>query len=120
MRQKYATKDFNMNLIDKVKRRERLSLEEATALYDLDLFTLGELADERRRELHGKQTYFNINRHINPTNICKDVCKFCAYSSSRKNPNPYTMNHDEILAITYIYDMFCMNFASSKLSFKFC
>ncbi|MFA6630092.1 MAG: aminofutalosine synthase MqnE, partial [Sulfuricurvum sp.] len=52
-----------MNVIDKVKRRERLTQEEATSLYDLDLFTLGELADERRRELHGKRTYFNINRH---------------------------------------------------------
>lgn len=89
-----------MNLIDKVKNHERLSFEEAVALYDLDLFALGELADERRRALHGKQTYFNINRHINPTNICKDVCKFCAYSASRKNPNPYAMSHEEILAIT--------------------
>ena len=89
-----------MNLIDKVKNQERLSFEESVALYDLDLFALGELADERRRALHGKQTYFNINRHINPTNICKDVCKFCAYSASRKNPNPYAMSHEEILAIT--------------------
>ncbi len=89
-----------MNLIDKVKNHERLSFEESVALYDLDLFALGELADERRRALHGKQTYFNINRHINPTNICKDVCKFCAYSASRKNPNPYAMSHEEILAIT--------------------
>ncbi|MDD5053666.1 MAG: aminofutalosine synthase MqnE [Sulfuricurvum sp.] len=89
-----------MNLIEKVKQNIRLSFDEAVSLYDLDLFTLGELADERRKALHGKQTYFNINRHINPTNICKDVCKFCAYSASRKNPNPYAMSHDEILAIT--------------------
>ena len=89
-----------MNLIDKVKNHERLNFEESVALYDLDLFTLGELADERRKALHGKRTYFNINRHINPTNICKDICKFCAYSASRKNPNPYAMSHDEILAIT--------------------
>lgn len=89
-----------MDLISKVKNHERLSFDEAVALYDLDLFTLGGLADERRKALHGKQTYFNINRHINPTNICKDVCKFCAYSASRKNPNPYAMSHEEILAIT--------------------
>lgn len=100
MRQKISDKDFKMDIIEKVKRKERLTLEEATALYDLDLFTLGELADERRKALHGKQTFFNINRHINPTNICKDVCKFCAYSASRKNPKPYTMSHEEILAIT--------------------
>lgn len=89
-----------MDLISKVKNNERLNADEAVALYDLDLFTLGELADERRKALHGKRTYFNINRHINPTNVCKDICKFCAYSASRKNPNPYTMSHEEILAIT--------------------
>merc|ERR1711879_452214 len=60
---------------------------------------LASFADERRREKHGDKTYFNINRHINPTNICKDVCQFCAYSASRKNPNPYTMSHEEILKI---------------------
>jgi len=77
----------------------RYGFEEAVALYDRDLFELGEMADMLRRQLHGEKTYFNINRHINPTNICKDVCKFCAYSASRKNPNPYTMSHEEILGI---------------------
>ena len=46
-----------------------------------------------------KKTYFNINRHINPTNVCKDVCQFCAYSASRKNPDQWTMTHEEILDI---------------------
>ena len=88
-----------MNLIEKVKRRERLTQKEGEALYELDLFTLGELADEIRIEKFGKKSYFNINRHINPTNVCADVCKFCAYSSGRKNPNQYTMTHEEILEI---------------------
>ncbi|HIC11004.1 MAG TPA: aminofutalosine synthase MqnE [Campylobacterales bacterium] len=87
------------NLISKVERGEELSLNEWVKLYDLDIYTLGELADSIRKELHGNKTYFNINRHINPTNICKDICKFCAYSANRKNPNPYTMSHDEILEI---------------------
>ena len=88
-----------MGLIEKVKRRERVTQEEGEALYELDLFTLGELADEIRTERFGKKSYFNINRHINPTNVCADICKFCAYSASRKNPNQYTMTHDEILKI---------------------
>ncbi len=88
-----------MTLIEKVQSGERVDFEEALKLYDLDIFTLGKLADERRQKLHGKKTYFNINRHINPTNVCKDICKFCAYSASRKNPNPYAMSHDEILDI---------------------
>ena len=88
-----------MTLIEKVKKRVRLTQEEGEALYDLDLFTLGELADEIRQEKYGKKSYFNINRHINPTNVCADVCKFCAYSATRKNPNQYTMTHEQILEI---------------------
>jgi aminodeoxyfutalosine synthase len=77
----------------------RIDFEQALKLYDSDFFELGFMADEVRKKLHDKKTYFNINRHINPTNVCKDVCKFCAYSASRKNPNQYTMTHDEILKI---------------------
>lgn len=84
-------------IIDKLENNQRLNQEEALKLYDLDLFTLGKYANAIRRKKFGNKTYFNINRHINPTNICKDVCQFCAYSSSRKNPNPYTMSHEEIL-----------------------
>jgi aminodeoxyfutalosine synthase len=90
---------MKMNVIKKIKNNERLNLEDGLALYELDLFTLGELADTKRKALHSKKSYFNINRHINPTNICKDICKFCAYSASRKNPKPYTLSHEEILAI---------------------
>ncbi len=88
-----------MTLIEKVKNQQRLTQEEGEALYDLDLYTLGELADEIRQRRYGKRSYFNINRHINPTNVCADICKFCAYSASRKNPNQYTMSHEEILSI---------------------
>jgi len=88
-----------MDLIQKVRNAQRLTQEEGEALYELDLYTLGELADEIRREKYGKKSYFNINRHINPTNVCADICKFCAYSASRKNPNQYTMSHEQILEI---------------------
>jgi aminodeoxyfutalosine synthase len=77
----------------------RIDFNEAMKLWDMDFFELGREADEIRKERFGKKTYFNINRHINPTNICADVCKFCAYSANRKNPNPYTMTHDEIMNI---------------------
>ncbi len=88
-----------MELIEKLRNGERLSFEDGVKLYDLDLFTLAEFAHERRQKLYGNKSYFNINRHINPTNICKDICKFCAFSANRKNPNPYTMSHDEVLSI---------------------
>ena len=88
-----------MTLIEKLENNQQLTLEDGVALYDLDLFTLGKYANQRRRALHGNKVFFNVNRHINPTNICKDICKFCAFSANRKNPNPYTMSHEEILSI---------------------
>ncbi len=88
-----------MSIIEKLENNERLTLEDGVALYDLDLFTLAHYANKIRETKHGKKTYFNINRHINPTNVCKDVCQFCAYSASRKNPDQWTMTHEEILDI---------------------
>ncbi len=88
-----------MDILRKLENKERLNFEDALKLYELDLFELGTYANQIREEKHGKKTYFNINRHINPTNICKDVCQFCAYSASRKNPNQYTMTHEQILDI---------------------
>ena len=88
-----------MTLIEKVKTGVRLTQKDGEALYKLDLFSLGKLADNIRVEKFGKKSYFNINRHINPTNVCADICKFCAYSASRKNPHQYTMSHEEILEI---------------------
>jgi len=88
-----------MSIIEKLENNERLEYEDAIKLYDLDLFTLAKYANKIRENRHGKKTYFNINRHINPTNICKDVCQFCAYSASRKNPEQYTLTHEAILEI---------------------
>lgn len=88
-----------MNFTEKLENNIRLSFEDGVALYELDLFTLGHYANKQRRLRHQNKAFFNINRHINPTNICKDICKFCAFSANRKNPNPYTMSHEEILGI---------------------
>lgn len=88
-----------MDLLDRVINDdiEDLSTQELARLYDYDIFTLGLQADNIRQNLYGKKVFFNMNRHINPSNICADTCKFCAFSASRKNPNPYEMSTDEIL-----------------------
>jgi len=70
---------------------------ELSKLYEESFYTLGFAADKIRREKHQNKTFFNVNRHINPTNICEDICKFCAFSSHRKNPNPYKLDKNEIL-----------------------
>ena len=87
-----------MSIEEKLFTNHNFTLDEAVALYDMDLIELGKIASAIREEKFGRKTYYNVNRHINPTNICKDVCQFCAYSASRKNPNQYTMTHEEILA----------------------
>jgi aminodeoxyfutalosine synthase len=87
------------SIIEKIENSQRISFDEAVKLYELDLFTLGTLANNIRQQKWQKKSFFNINRHINPTNICKDICKFCAFSANRKNPNQYTMTHKEILTI---------------------
>lgn len=86
-----------MNLKEKLENNTRLTYEDGVALYRMDLLELAHYASKIREEKFGRKTYYNINRHINPTNICKDVCQFCAYSASRKNPQPYTLTHEEIL-----------------------
>ncbi|MEA3513648.1 MAG: aminofutalosine synthase MqnE [Campylobacterota bacterium] len=86
-----------MTLKEKLENNVRLTLQDGIELYDMDLLELGTYANKIREDRYGKKTYYNVNRHINPTNICKDVCQFCAYSASRKNPNQYAMSHEEIL-----------------------
>ncbi len=88
-----------MSIIEKLESGQRLDYDDGLALYELDLFTLGKYANEKKKALYQNKAFFNINRHINPTNICKDICKFCAFSANRKNPNPYTMTHEEILNV---------------------
>ncbi|NLY03600.1 MAG: aminofutalosine synthase MqnE [Campylobacter sp.] len=88
-----------MEILDKLESAERLSYEDGVKLYALDLFTLGKFANKKRRELNGDKVYFNLNRHINPTNLCKDVCLFCAFSAHRKNEYAYTMTYDEMMDI---------------------
>jgi len=84
-------------IIEKVEKGDRVSIDEALELYNLNLLELGKIADRIRRKRYQKKSFFNINRHINPTNVCKDTCKFCAYSATRKNPNPYAMSISEIV-----------------------
>lgn len=68
------------DIAEKVRAGERLSYEDGVRLYATrDLFTLGELANLVRERLHGRMTYFNVNRHINYTNYCVLRCKFCSF-----------------------------------------
>lgn len=84
----------------RVARRERLSLDDGLALFATDdLPALGKLADTVRRSLHGRRTFFNVNRHFNPTNVCYVDCKFCNFYARPRDAHAYTHSIEEGLAI---------------------
>lgn len=83
---------------DKVETGERLSFDDGVFLYEQDdLFTLGELANIVRERKNGNFTYYNVNTHINPTNVCVYRCTFCAFRADLKSPKGYVMSDEQIL-----------------------
>src|SRR5579863_726204 len=81
----------------KVLAGERLSGEDGLALYESrDLLAVGWLANHVREQKHGNICYFNVNRHINPTNICVAHCRLCAFGRSPDAPGAYNFALEEI------------------------
>ena len=78
--------------------RKRLTREEALALFDEELLTLGQMADETKQERWGARAHFVLNRQINPSNICVLSCRFCDFATKRGRPNAYEMTMEDILA----------------------
>lgn len=85
---------------DKVENGERLSRDDGMLLYDpaIPLQEIGELANAVRERLHGNVAYYNINTHLNPTNVCIYRCRFCAFRSDLRNPKGYTVSTEQVLA----------------------
>jgi aminodeoxyfutalosine synthase len=80
-----------------VTAHQRISNEEALFLFrSNDLIAIGELAALANERKNGKNVYFNVNRHINPTNICVNRCAFCAFSRTPGQEGAYTLALDEI------------------------
>jgi len=87
-------------IAEKVWAGERLSFNEGVTLYESrDLLALGYLANHVREKLHGKRTYFNVNRHLNPTNVCVASCRLCAFGRKPDAPAAYTMALEEAFRI---------------------
>jgi aminodeoxyfutalosine synthase len=82
-------------IADKVFAGQRLSFEEGVTLYTTpDLYTVGRLANWVREKWNGNLGYFNVNRHLNPTNVCVVDCKFCGFAR-KPGKDGYTMSLDE-------------------------
>ncbi len=84
-------------VFEKVRAGERLNHNDGLALYrSSDLLALGYLANLVRERLHGNVTYFNVNRHINPTDVCVASCRLCAFGKKSKDPKAYTLSLEEV------------------------
>lgn len=76
---------------------ERLNQDDGIALYHYpNLFELAAVADMKNQQWNSKDVFFNVNRHINPTNICALSCKFCAFSRKPGEKGAYAFSQEEI------------------------
>lgn len=83
---------------DKILSGQRLTKEDAIRLFETDdIFALGKLASYVAKKKNGNKAYFIKNIHINPTNICVNRCRFCAFSRSKGEEGAYELTIDEII-----------------------
>jgi aminodeoxyfutalosine synthase len=84
-------------IAEKVREGVRLDFDDGLLLYRTnDLLALGYLANLVRERLHGSVTYFNVNRHINPTDVCVASCRLCAFGKRIRDPRAYTMSLEQV------------------------
>lgn len=85
-------------IVEKIDNGTRLSKTDALELINSnDLISIGQLANKVKERKTGDYAYFNVNRHINLTNICVSRCKFCAFSRDKNDNDAYTMTVEEVL-----------------------
>ncbi|MFY9573753.1 MAG: aminofutalosine synthase MqnE [Blastocatellia bacterium] len=87
-------------IAEKVNRNERLSFEDGMALFDSDdLLTVGALANQVRERINGDLTYYNVNRHMNYTNVCISDCAFCGFYRRVRHPEAYEWSVEQCVEI---------------------
>ena len=84
---------------EKVELGERLSFDDGMFLYDpqTPLQEVGQLANQVRERKNGNVAYYNINTHLNPTNVCVYRCNFCAFRADLREERGYLMSDEQIL-----------------------
>jgi aminodeoxyfutalosine synthase len=97
MTETYLQKTELSDIADKIFAGKRLSREDGIRLYESnELLTIGYLANFVREKLHGRKAFFNVNRHIEPTNVCVLKCGLCAFGKNIRSKDAYTMSLEEI------------------------
>ncbi|HKT24322.1 MAG TPA: aminofutalosine synthase MqnE [Terriglobales bacterium] len=96
-RHAFQTDDSRLDPIaEKVLANERLTFEDGLALYrSADILAAGWLANHVRERMWGDTAFFNVNRHINPTNVCVAACRLCAFGRKKDSNGAYTMALEE-------------------------
>jgi aminodeoxyfutalosine synthase len=85
------------DILEKVRNEERLSQEDALRLYrNNDILAVGYLANIVRERKNGDNAYFIYNQHVNYSNICTNLCKFCAFGKEKGTELAYEMTVDDI------------------------
>src|SRR5690349_23932131 len=84
----------------KVEAGERLGHDDGVALYGCDdLAWLGGLAHGVRTRKNGDRVYFNVNRHLNLTNVCSASCAYCSFQRKPGEKDAYTMRVEEAVRL---------------------
>ena len=94
--QNMITAECDEAIVDKVIAGERISSEDARALYELPLAELGELANRRRGGKRSDIVTYIVDRNINYTNVCNVYCKFCAFYRTEKDHDHYVLTHEQL------------------------
>ena len=90
---------------DKVLAGQRLSLDDGLRLYACDdLPVLGYLANIVRERKNGDTAYYVRNQHINYTNVCNKLCKFCSFYVKPKDERGYVLSPERVAARVAEYD----------------
>jgi aminodeoxyfutalosine synthase len=85
------------DILKKVEAGERLSFDDGVQLFrSQDIFAIGRMASIVRERLNNRRAYYVVNHHINYSNICKNACKFCAFSRKPAAAGAYQMSLEEI------------------------
>ncbi len=94
-----APKSSNLNdIYKKVADGKRLSRDDGLRLYaSNDLPMVGHMANITRERKNADKAFYIINRHINYSNVCKNQCKFCAFSKEEGEEGGYSMSIDEVM-----------------------
>ena len=85
-------------LWEKIKKGERLTLDDGLALFCTDdLIALGKMSAEVQRRINGDVVYFAVNQKIEPSNICALSCRVCNFSVREGHAGAYDMTIDDII-----------------------